>query len=27
MSMIVIPIMVESERTILFFISTSKWKS
>ena len=27
MSMIVIPIMIESERTILFFISTSKWKS
>jgi len=26
-SMIVIPIMIESERTILFFISTSKWKS
>ena len=26
MSMIVIPIMIESERTILFFISTSKWK-
>jgi len=27
MNIIVIPIMIESERTILFFISTSKWKS
>jgi hypothetical protein len=25
--MIVVPIMVESERTIFFFISTSKWKT
>jgi hypothetical protein len=27
MSMIVIPIMIESERTIFSFISTSKWMS
>ena len=27
MSMIAIPNMIESERTTLFFISTSKWKS
>jgi hypothetical protein len=27
MSMIVIPITIESERTTFFFISASKWKS